>query len=63
MSQEREALMSPTSLGMPTPNREGEDLEFEKFTQGMTPEKVKSLASELVALYKKKRAMSDGATT
>jgi hypothetical protein len=58
MSQENEALMSVTSLGMPNPSQQGEDLDYDKFIEGLTPEQSKSLAMELAQLYKSKKAQA-----
>ena len=63
MLQDKEALMSATSLGMPTPNRSGEDLEFDQFVANMTPEKIKALAIDLANLRKGKKDMADDETT
>jgi len=58
MSQENEALMSVTSLGMPNPSQQGEDLDYDKFIEGLTPEQSKSLAMELAQLYRSKKAQA-----
>ena len=58
MSQENEASMSVTSLGMPNPSEQGEDLDYDKFIEGLTPEQSKSLAMELAQLYRSKKAQA-----
>lgn len=45
--------MSVILPGSPEPGLEGEDANYIKFAQGMTPEKTKILAAKLVELYKK----------
>lgn len=58
MSQENEGLMSVTSLGMPNPSQQSEDLDYDKFIEGLTPEQSKSLAMELAQLYRSKKAQA-----
>lgn len=58
MSQENEASMSVTSLGMPNPSQQGEDLDYDKFIEGLTPEQSKSLAMELAQLYRSKKTQA-----
>tara|TARA_S200002703_G_scaffold132226_1_gene119987 strand:- start:54 stop:185 length:132 start_codon:yes stop_codon:yes gene_type:complete len=43
---------------MPNPSQQGEDLDYDKFIEGLTPEQSKSLAMELAQLYKSKKAQA-----
>jgi len=55
--------MSVTSLGMPTPNRSGEDLEYEMFAERLSDADRKRFVSDLVAMYRRKKGVSNGTTT
>lgn len=58
MSQENEELMSVTSLGMPNPSQQGEELEYDKFIEALTPEQSRAFALDLAKLYKSKQAQA-----
>lgn len=45
--------MSQILNDSPEPGLEGEDLEYIKFVENMTPEKIKNLAHDLAQLYKR----------
>jgi hypothetical protein len=55
--------MSVTSLGVPTPNRSGEDLDYEMFAERLSDADRKQFVSDLVALYRRKKGMTNGTTT
>jgi len=58
MSQENEELMSVTSLGTPNPSQQGEELEYDRFIEALTPEQSKAFAADLAKLYMSKQAQA-----
>ena len=40
---------------IPTPMQQGEELEFDQFIEGLTPEKMQAFVSDMLALRKGKQ--------
>ena len=51
--------MSATLQDSPEPGLEGEDVNYIKFAESMTPEKTTELAKTLIELYKKEAGNVD----
>ena len=46
----------------PTPTQQGEDIDFDKFIEGLTPEKMASFVADMIALRKSRQGNNDGNT-
>ena len=52
--------MSVTSLGTPNPSQQGEELEYDKFIEALTPEQSRAFAADLARLYMSKKTQPEG---
>lgn len=50
--------MSVTSLGMPNPSQQGEELEYDQFIEKLTPEQSQAFAADLARLYMSKKTQA-----
>ena len=58
MSPQSEESMSVTSLGVPSPSQQGEDIGYDQFIENLTPEKSRAFAADLAKLYFSKKVQA-----